>query len=281
MTTTTYKGYELQVTGSNSGTWGDTLNTDALQRIDTNLGGITTKSLTNADVTLSAAESRTAILRLTGTISANITITTACAGFFFVENLTTGSYTVTITNGVSGATAPQGRRFPMVADATNGVRNAATGEFAAGTVMLFAQTSAPTGWTKGSTHNDKTLRVVTGTASSGGSTAFTTVFTARSVPTTDSTTLSTSQIPAHQHFIASTDAGNTALTASNYVSTQANFGATNYANYALYSNTGLTAATLGLSSSTGGGTGHTHAVSTTMDFAVQYVDVILATRDSN
>lgn len=281
MATTTYKGYELQVTGSNSGTWGDTLNTDALQRIDTNLGGITSKSLTNSDVTLSTAESRSAILRLTGTISANIIITTSCQGFFFVENLTTGSYTVTVTNGVAAATAPQGRRVPMIADTTNGVRVAATGEFPAGTVMLFVQTSAPTGWTKSTSHNDKALRIVSGTASSGGSTAFTTVFASRTVPTTDSTTLTTSQIPAHQHFVVSADAANTPLTASNYVNYQANFGGGSPSNYVLYSNTSLTAATLGLSSSTGGGTGHTHDITTAMDFAVQYVDVIAATRDSN
>ena len=278
MATTTYKGYELQVTGSNSGTWGDTLNTDALQRIDLNLGGITTKSLTSSNVSLSTDESRSAILRLTGTISANIEITTSCQGFFFVENLTSGAYTVTITNGVSGVTAPQSRRVPMIADTTNGVRVASTGEFAAGTVMLFVQTSAPTGWTKSTSHNDKALRIVSGTASSGGSTAFTTVFASRSVPTTDSTTLSTSQIPSHQHLtMVSNSTSNTTASATNYVSTGNNYGTDN--SYSIAANAGP--ADVGLTSSTGGGTGHTHAISTAMDFAVQYVDVIAATRDSN
>ena len=46
------------------------------------------------------------------------------------------------------------------------------GVHASGTKMLFQQSTAPTGWTKQTTHNDKTLRVVTGTASSGGSNAF-------------------------------------------------------------------------------------------------------------
>jgi hypothetical protein len=52
---------------------------------------------------------------------------------------------------------------------------------AAGSLMLFQQTSAPTSWTKQTTHNNKALRVVNGTAAPGGSTAFTTVFTSRSV----------------------------------------------------------------------------------------------------
>lgn len=39
-----------------------------------------------------------------------------------------------------------------------------------GTTMVFFQASAPTGWTQDTTHNDKTLRVVSGTgAGSGGS----------------------------------------------------------------------------------------------------------------
>ena len=45
-----------------------------------------------------------------------------------------------------------------------------------GTRMLFQQTAAPTGWTKDTTHNDKALRIVSGTASSGGTLSFSTVF---------------------------------------------------------------------------------------------------------
>jgi hypothetical protein len=42
---------------------------------------------------------------------------------------------------------------------------------------LFAQTSAPTGWTKNaSTGDNSALRVVTGSASTGGSVDFTTAF---------------------------------------------------------------------------------------------------------
>jgi hypothetical protein len=44
------------------------------------------------------------------------------------------------------------------------------------TYMLFAQAAAPTGWTKKTTHDNKMLRVVSGTPSSGGSVNFSTVF---------------------------------------------------------------------------------------------------------
>jgi hypothetical protein len=45
-----------------------------------------------------------------------------------------------------------------------------------GTVMLFCQPTAPTGWTQVTTHNDKALRVVSGTGGgSGGTNPFSTV----------------------------------------------------------------------------------------------------------
>jgi hypothetical protein len=90
------------------------------------------------------------------------------------------------------------------------------GGFPAGTLMLFQQTAAPTGWTKQTTHNDKALRVVSGTAGSGGTTAFTSVFTNQTPSFTGSngtlgvnagtlgvgsTTLSTAQMPSHSHVV--------------------------------------------------------------------------------
>jgi hypothetical protein len=53
--------------------------------------------------------------------------------------------------------------------------------FPSGTVMLFIQTAAPTGWTKSTTHDNKALRIVSGTAGTGGSVAFTTAFASQSV----------------------------------------------------------------------------------------------------
>jgi hypothetical protein len=95
---------------------------------------------------------------------------------------------------------------------------AAGGGFASGTVMLFAQTAAPTGWTKNTTTGDNSaLRVVTGTASTGGSVGFTTAF-ASQTPTgsvaistvsgsAGATTLTTPQIPSHNHTIATAGGG--------------------------------------------------------------------------
>ena len=76
-----------------------------------------------------------------------------------------------------------------------------------GTKMLFVQTSAPTGWTKDTTHNNKALRVVTGTAGSGGNIHFTSAFANRTVSDTAAGgsvhhhTLSWHEMPAHHHLV--------------------------------------------------------------------------------
>lgn len=147
---------------------------------------------------------------------------------------------------------------------------AANAVIPSGTVMLFVQTAAPTGWTKSTTHNDKTLRVVSGTASSGGSTAFTTVFASRTpAGTVGATTLTTSQIPSHAHealeaarsggfYATFTRTSTNVITASTTTSASGNSGVGN----------------------TGGGGSHDHSFSgTAMDFAVQYVDVIIASKN--
>jgi hypothetical protein len=76
-----------------------------------------------------------------------------------------------------------------------------------GTVMLFGQTAAPTGFTKLTDQDNAALRVVSGTASTGGSVNFSTAFASQtptgSVSVTGgsvgNTTLSTPQIPSHTH----------------------------------------------------------------------------------
>ena len=73
---------------------------------------------------------------------------------------------------------------------------------ATGSLTLFQQTSAPTSWTKQTTHNDKALRVVSGAASSGGTFGFSAVFANRTpTGTVGNTTLTEAQMPSHLHTI--------------------------------------------------------------------------------
>lgn len=125
MTNTVYKGAYLPVVSGDSGVWGGYLNTTTFPVFDDNIGGYAAKSLSNVNVSLSATESQMAILRLTGTLSGNVQVTTSCQGFTFVENLTTGAYTVTITNGAgTPLTLSQGVGTIVIFDATNGARAA-------------------------------------------------------------------------------------------------------------------------------------------------------------
>lgn len=121
------------------------------------------------------------------------------------------------------------------------------------TKMLFAQASAPTGWTKDTTHNDKALRVVSGSGGgSGGAAAFSTVFGRTA---SDASSLSEAQLAAHTHISFSYSGGG--------YSGSGGVGALSYQQ--------TTAKT---SSSSGSGYAHSHG----MDMRVQYVDVIICTK---
>jgi hypothetical protein len=124
----------------------------------------------------------------------------------------------------------------------------------AGTLMLFVQTAAPTGWTKSTTHDNKALRIVSGAAGTGGSVAFTTAFA--SGLSAGATTLSTAQMPAHTH---SAWSGQTAPYLQGSGCGGASF-----------------PTSVSASGSEGGGGSHTH---TLPSFAVSYVDVIIATKN--
>jgi hypothetical protein len=204
---------------------------------------------------------------------------TADAAFDTAGTLLTSSGT-TISLNVSG-NGTAGQFLSSDGDGSATWANAAA--FAAGTVMLFAQTSAPTGWTKNtSTGNNHALRVVTGTASTGGSVDFTTAFASQtptgSVTITSvsgsagATTLTTPQIPSHSHsFTVYRDAPGPVVNGR-------------IADRTSYSNT----ATFN-TNSTGGGGSHTHPFSfssgsgtfsgNAINLAVKYVDVIRATKD--
>jgi hypothetical protein len=200
----------------------------------------------------------------------------------------------------------------------NGANLTGVQPFPSGTLMLFQQTASPTGWTKQSTHDNKSLRVVTGAASSGGSTPFTSIFAARtpsgsvsgsnsggSVANTtatgsvsgsnsggsvNDTTLSTNQIPTHNHLVP-TRAG------QRTTGTQASDGSVEYIeknNTSPSGNAGLSGShTHGFNNPSWSGSisinAHNHSFTnpswsgsfsgSAMDFAVQYVDLIIAAKD--
>ena len=134
-----------------------------------------------------------------------------------------------------------------------------TSAIPAGTVMLFWQANAPTGWTKITSQNDKAFRVVSGTGGgTGGSVAFETAFASQTPSgTTDAIALTIAQMPAHTHnFTASPGeiggGGGGALQAYNAVAT----------------------------TSTGGGATHSHAFTgSAINLDVSYINIILCSKD--
>ena len=215
---------------------------------------------------------------------------------------------IAITPNGTGSVVIDGLNYPQADGSagqflkTDGAGNLAFASivsFDSGTLMLFQQTAAPTGWTKQTTHNDKALRVVSGTASSGGSSAFTTAFATPSVSGTVSlsgepgvgnlavtvsgniadTTLATTQIPSHSHSVQ-TGTGNVTQNTGRARSQNQISGAFNTGN-----------------KGSGGSHNHAHNLSGTMtgapgvgtlagslssataDVNVQYVDLIIAAKD--
>lgn len=193
------------------------------------------------------------------TISSSTTTTTA----YVVTADTTG--TLVFQTGATPTTALSIDASQVVTfvNPPNGISS-----FPAGTLMLFQQTAAPTGWTKQTTHDNKALRVVTGSASSGGTSSFTTVFTNQTPTITTSglsagaTTLTTAQMPSHTH----TFSGSTATAGGGGSTAPGGFVAGQTTN------------------STGGGGSHDHtisgsATSSAITLNVQYVDLIIASKN--
>lgn len=238
------------------------------------------------------------------------TVTSITAGTGLNGGTITGSGTISLANtAVVAGSYGNTTNIPSIQiDAQGRITSASNAAITipnpipAGTTMLFVSASAPTGWTKSTTHNDKTLRVVSGTGGgSGGSTAFSSVFTSYtpggSVSTsvsgsvsgsTGSTTLSTSTMPSHSHAGGVRWAGGLTRYGTS-ISNGAVVGASGLQYTNLYGQ--------GQSShvetfTTGGSGSHNHSLSaswsgsasssfsgTARSFAVQYVDVIIASKN--
>jgi hypothetical protein len=206
-----------------------------------------------------AASGTAGSITATGSISA-----ASLAGSIATGNGASGTWNITANNATNlgGTAAANYDKFPS------------------GTRLVFHQTAAPTGWTKDTTHDNKALRVVSGTVGSGGTVAFTTAFASQSVTgTVGNYTLLTNDIPSHTHFIAADIvSGGTAVANATAQVARSRDISTNSPNYILNSTT--TAATVGLSSASGGGTAHNHSFTgTAINMAVQYVDIILAQKN--
>tara|TARA_A100000172_G_scaffold370_1_gene271 strand:+ start:11733 stop:14096 length:2364 start_codon:yes stop_codon:yes gene_type:complete len=156
--------------------------------------------------------------------------------------------------------------------------------FPAGTRMLFQQTSAPSGWTKDTSLNDRALRLVSGSVTNGGDYSFsgrfnTTITTGNG--SVSSHTLTSNQIPSHYHLaFRSGNHGQlrngTNMSANNYPGSGSGAGNL-YESYNISASGSVS--NVGRTSSVGSNQGHSHGFSNPQfNLAVQYTDVIIATK---
>ena len=309
---------ELQGSGENAGTWGDKTNNN-LEVLDAFVNGYLSKSVAgSANVTLTTAnasdtaESSNKVIELTGALTGNIHVfVPAVESNYVIFNNTTGSFTLNVAPAGHGANAvpvTQGSHTIVYNQSDkcvdvlgSKVGTTATTYFGsganltgidiipAGSLMLFQQTSAPTGWTKATAHDNKALRVVTGSASSGGSNTFAAAFNTNQtvsgttggtgVTITGSTaahTLTISEMPAHTHTEGGIQEFGTTSSSSTGTRNTGNSSPGNQFETQSTGGGGSHSHDVG----TLAGSSHTHTFSDTFNLDVQYVDVIICSKDS-
>ena len=183
----------------------------------------------------------------------------------------------------------------------------------AGTVVVFYQAAAPTGWTQVTTSNDAALRVVSGAGgTTGGTVGFTTAFASQAVSgsvsiatatgTVGGTAITTAQLPAHSHGV--TDPGHSHGVNDpghyhySYIVTGGGTGVqAGGGDQVVGINTGtavtgisIQAAATGISTqNTGSGSTHTHSLTmdaqsgtfsgTAINLAVKYINTIICSKN--
>jgi hypothetical protein len=265
MAVTPAKGYELIVTGTLIDTWGDKLNTNVFTFIDSNLGGIVTKSLTNVQVDLSATESQALRLVLTGTLTGNVLVTTQAVGMTIIENGCTGAFTVTFQkNGVGSAvTIPNGTNN-LVTTGASGNPALIGIDFPSGTRIPFQQTTPPAGYSKDTSTvglNNSAMRMASQTPTG----------------TVGNTALDTTQIPAHGHPFRYTNFIGEHQTISTSGAIVMNQDGTHTSASAF---SGTVSDTFGEEiGGTGGGQVHTHSLTmNAINLAVRYFDFVIGVK---
>jgi hypothetical protein len=221
------------------------------------------------------------VTAFSGIDATNITATDIISGSIATDSLLTN--TISVNSGIITANSfvrvgGSSTQF-LKADGSidpNTYLTFVTSPIPAGSLMLFQQTTAPTGWTKQTTHHDKALRVVTGTASTGGTTSFSSVMTSRTPTGSNSggsvsnTTLTASQLGNHTHYYVAPSSYNA----------RGSYGYSKSDGLVFPSGAGANSG--GINEGSGGA--HNHGFTNpsftgnVMDFAVNYVDLIIASK---
>ena len=191
-------------------------------------------------------------------------------------NTSNGVLTATVT-GAADQTVDLDGRYVQSATFASSVPS--------GSRMLFQQSSAPTGWTKDTSLNNRALRLVSGSVTNGGGDTFSSRFNS-TVNTGNgsvaSHTLTSSQIPSHYHFaFRSGNHGQrrngSNMSANNYPGSGSGAGNL-YESYNISASGSVS--NVGRTSSVGSGSGHSHGFTNpSFNLNVLYTDVIICTKN--
>jgi hypothetical protein len=117
---------ELMATGDQSGTWGDTTNTNLGTLLEQAITGVLSVAQGDAELTLTSTDgasdqARNAVVNLTGAMTgAQNVIVPDANKLYLIKNSTTGGFAVTVkTSAGTGVTVPAGTARWVYADGTN------------------------------------------------------------------------------------------------------------------------------------------------------------------
>jgi hypothetical protein len=169
-TFTTNKNIEKPAYNSYVDDWNTPVNAD-WDIIDRGFGGTHTVSLTSSNVTLTQDQCQNVHILLTGVLTANVTVNfpSGVSGFYIVDNVTTGAFTVTLASAGAGplaVTARQDANTFIWSDGTDvyladsSPLNAGTGIVISGTtVSLQTPVTAANGGTGSTSYSNGQLLI--------------------------------------------------------------------------------------------------------------------------
>ncbi len=136
-------GFAVPTRGSDVGTWDVPVNGNSTI-LDNIFGLVTTKTLSSSTVTLTSTECQANIIRVSGTLTANVNVVLPMQKSYCIENLTVGNFFVCFRSNISqlGVGVPQGSRQIVWSDGTN--MKWASEDASPGDLKMFWGTAAPT-----------------------------------------------------------------------------------------------------------------------------------------
>lgn len=150
---------ELMATGDQSGSWGNTTNTNLGTLIEQAISGYVTQAITDgADTTITIPNGASGVARnmyieMTGALTAaRNMIVPSNKKLYFIYNNTTGGYAVTVkVSGQTGVSVPNGKKMVLVSDGTDVVE--AINYFSASGSVSDVTASSPLASSGGTTPN--------------------------------------------------------------------------------------------------------------------------------